>query len=80
MDRKLPKNLFQMGQKLVKDTFDSTAIIFDHSDHVKAKVDRDVPVQVIRMVIWDFFLTPPPKPPFFENRTFDVFNGHDIFS
>ena len=51
MDRKSPKNLFQMGQKLVKDTFDSTAIIFDHSDHVTAKVDRDVPVQVIRMVM-----------------------------
>ena len=27
-----------------------------------------------------FFLTPPPKPPFFENRPFNVFNGHDIFS
>ena len=40
-----------MGQKLVKDTFDSTAIIFDHSDQVTAKVDRDVPVQVIRMVM-----------------------------
>ena len=51
MDRESPKNLFQMGQKLVKDTFDSTAIIFDHSDHVTAKVDRDVPVQVIRMVM-----------------------------
>ena len=51
MDRKSPKNLFQMGQKLVKDTFDSTAIISDHSDHVKAKVDRGVPVQVIRMAM-----------------------------
>ena len=52
MDRKSLKNLFQMSQKLVKDTFDSTEIISDHSDHVKAKVDRGVPVQVIRMVIW----------------------------
>ena len=51
MDRKLPKNLFQMSQKLVKDPFDSTAIISDHSDHVKAKVDKGVPVQVIRMVM-----------------------------
>ena len=52
MDWKSPRNLFQMAQKLVKDTFDSTSIIFDHFDHVTAKVDRDVPVQVIRMVIW----------------------------
>ena len=51
MDRKSTKNLFQMGQKLVKDTFDSTATIFDHSDHVKAKVERGEPVQVIRMII-----------------------------
>ena len=49
MDRKLPKNLFQMIQKLFKVTFDSTVIIFDHYDHVKAKVDRGEPVQVIRM-------------------------------
>ena len=40
-----------MGQKLVKDTFDSTEIISDHSDHVKAKVERDIPVQIIRMVM-----------------------------
>ena len=52
MDRKSPKNLFQVNQKLFKDMFDSTAIISDHSDHVKAKVDRGVPVQVIKMVIW----------------------------
>ena len=52
VDRKSPKNLFQVNQKLFKDMFDSTAIISDHSDHVKAKVDRGVPVQVIKMVIW----------------------------
>ena len=52
MDRKLPKNLFQMIQKLFKITFDSTVIIFDHYDHVKAKVDRGEPIQVIRMVTW----------------------------
>ena len=49
MDRKSPKNRFQMIQTLFKITFDSTVIIFDHYDHVKAKVDRDEPVQVIRM-------------------------------
>ena len=53
MDKKSPQNLFQMSQKLFKDSFDSTAIIFDHYDHVKAKMDRGEPVQVIRMVIWD---------------------------
>ena len=52
MDRKSPKNLFQMNQKLFKDMFDSTAIISDHFDHVTAKVDRGEPVQVIKMVIW----------------------------
>ena len=51
MDRKSPQNLFQMSQKLFKDTFDSTVSIFDHSDHVKAKVDWSEPVQVIRMVM-----------------------------
>ena len=49
MDRQSPKNLFQMIQTLFKITFDGTVIIFDHSDHVKAKVDRSEPVQVIRM-------------------------------
>ena len=49
MDRKLPQNLFQMIQKLFKATLDSRVIIFDHSDNVKAKVDRGEPVQVIRM-------------------------------
>ena len=49
MDRKSPKNLFQMIQKLFQVTFDGRVIIFDHSDHVKAKVDRGEPVQVIRM-------------------------------
>ena len=51
MDRKLPKSLFQMIQKLFKVAFDRTVIIFDHYDHVKAKVDRGEPVQVIRMGI-----------------------------
>ena len=51
MDQKSPQNLFQMSQKLFKDMFDSTAIIFDHSDHVKVKVERGEPVQVIRMVM-----------------------------
>ena len=49
MDRKSPKNLFQMIQKLFKVTFDSTVFIFDHYDHVTVKVDRDEPIQVIRM-------------------------------
>ena len=52
MNRKSPKNLFQMNQKLFKDMFDSTAIISEHSDHVTAKVDWDEPVQVIKMLIW----------------------------
>ena len=52
MDRQSPKNLFQMIQKLFKITFDGTVIIFDHSDHVKEKVDPGEPVQVTRMVIW----------------------------
>ena len=49
MDRQSFKNLFQMIQKLFKITFDGIVIIFDHSNHVKAKVDRDEPAQVIRM-------------------------------
>ena len=53
MDKKLPKNMFQMIQNLFKVISDNTVIIFDHSDHVKAKVDRDEPVQVIRMGIWN---------------------------
>ena len=40
-----------MNQKLFKDMFDSTAIIFDHYDHVKVKVEQGEPVQVIRMVM-----------------------------
>ena len=51
MDQKSPQNLFQMSQKLFKDMFDITAIIFDHSDHVKVKVERGEHVQVIRMII-----------------------------
>ena len=50
-DRESPENFFQMIQKLFIATFDSKVIIFDHSDHVKAKVDRGEPVQVIRVVI-----------------------------
>ena len=53
MDRKSPKNLFQMIQNLFKVISDSTVIILDHSDHVKVKVDRGEPVQVIRMGIWN---------------------------
>ena len=53
MDRKSPKNLFHMIQNLFKVISDSTVIIFDHSDHVKVKVDRGEPVQVIRMGIWN---------------------------
>ena len=49
MDRKSPKNLFQMIQKLFKVTFDRTVFIFDHYDHVTVKVDWGEPVQVIRM-------------------------------
>ena len=49
MDKKLPKNMFQMIQNLFKVISDNTVIIFDHSDHVKAKVDPGEPVQVIRM-------------------------------
>ena len=49
MDRKSHEKFFQMIQKLFKVTFDSRVIIFDHSDHVKGKVDRGEPVQVIRM-------------------------------
>ena len=51
MDRKSPNNLFQMSQKLSKDALDSTEIICDHYDHVKGKVERGEPVQVIRMII-----------------------------
>ena len=54
MDRKSPKKSFQMIQNLFKVIFDSTVIIFDHPDHVKVKVDRGEPVQVIRMG-----MTPP---------------------
>ena len=49
MDRQSPKNVFQMIQRPFKITFDGIVIIFDHSDHVKAKVDRGEPAQVIRM-------------------------------
>ena len=53
MDQKLPKNFFQMIQNLFKVISDSTVIIFDHPHHVKAKVDKGEPVQVIRMGIWN---------------------------
>ena len=49
---KIAKKFFQMIQKLFKVAFDSTVIISDHYDHVKAKVDRGESVQVIRMVLW----------------------------
>ena len=49
MDRQSPKNLFQMIQTLFKITSDGTVIIFDHSDHLKAKVDWGEPAQVIKM-------------------------------
>ena len=51
MDKTLPKNFFQMIKNLFKVISDNTVIIFDHSDHVKAKVDWGEPVQVIRMVM-----------------------------
>ena len=51
MDRKSVKNLFKTIQKLLRLTFDSTDIIFDHSDDLTAKVERGEPVQVIRMLI-----------------------------
>ena len=50
MDRQSPKNVSQMIQRPFKITFDGTVIIFDHSDHVKAKVDWGEPAQVIRIV------------------------------
>ena len=53
MDRQSPKNLFHMIQKLFKITFDDTVIIFEHSDRVKAEVERGEPVQAIRMVKWN---------------------------
>ena len=51
MDQTSPQNLFQISQKLSKDTLDSTTIIFDYYDHVKGKMERGEPVQVIRMVM-----------------------------
>ena len=51
MDRKSPNNLFQISQKHSKDTLDSIAFIFNYYDHVKGKVERGEPVQVIRMII-----------------------------
>ena len=52
MGWKSSKKWFQMIQKHLQVMFDSSVIICDHSDHVTAKVDRDEPVQVVRMVIW----------------------------
>ena len=51
MDRKFVKHGFKIIQKPSKVTFESTDIISDHSDTLKAKVDRGEPVQVIRMII-----------------------------
>ena len=68
-----------MIQKHLEIMFDDKVIIFDHSDHVTVKVDWSEPVQVVRMVIWEFF-NPPPKQHMDQSRPFDVFNGHDMFS
>ena len=53
MDRKYVKHWFKITHKPSKVTFESTDIISDHSDTLKAKVDRGESVQVIRMIIWD---------------------------
>ena len=47
MDKKSMKNQFKIIQKLLGNIFDNKDIIFHHSDHLKAKVEWDVPVQVI---------------------------------
>ena len=52
MGRKSSKNRFKMIRKHLQFIFNSTVIIFDHSNNVKAKVDWGEPVQVVRMVIW----------------------------
>ena len=52
MGWKSSKNRFKMIQKHLQFIFNSTVIIFDHSNNVKAKVDWGEPVQVVRMVIW----------------------------
>ena len=69
-----------MIQKHLQVMFDSTVIICDHSDHVTAKVDRDEPVQVIKMIIWEFFFYPPLKVEVFANQPFDVYYGDNIIS
>ena len=53
-DRKSVKTLFKIVQNVLKLTFDREDIIFHHSDHLKAKVERDEPIQVIRMVMCCF--------------------------
>ena len=50
-DQKSVKILFKIVQIVLKPTFDREDIIFHHSDHLKAKVERDEPIQVIRMLI-----------------------------
>ena len=50
MDKKSMKNQFKIIQKLLGNIFDNRDIIFHHSDHLKAKVEWCVPVQVIRMI------------------------------
>ena len=84
MDEKSSKNIFQMVQKLFKIAFGSTVIIFDHSDHVKAKVDRGETVQVVRMIIWEYlFFIPPPNQGGSANQPFGPFTisyGLDIVS
>ena len=49
---KSSKNGFKIIQMHLQVIFDSKVIICDHSNHVKAKVDRDEPVQAVRMAIW----------------------------
>ena len=51
MDPKSVKNAFKIIQKLLRITFETTDIIFDHFGDLAAKVERCVPVQVIRMLI-----------------------------
>ena len=50
-DRKSVKTLFKIVQNVLKPTFDREDIIFHHSDNLEAKVERDEPIQVIRMLI-----------------------------
>ena len=51
MVSKSSKKGFKMIQKHLQVMLDGTIIICDHFGHVTAKVDREEPVQVVRMVI-----------------------------